>query len=583
VPAPAVAVVVPTRGRSDSLQAALATIVPQARAAGGEVVVVDDAGANGTGSAFEAVRVVTHPHPLGPNAARNTGILATTAPLIVLTEDDIEVPEGWLATLLAAADAAPDVEVFGGPIRGRVDGPWRQCGREWPPISSLDRGPADRDVDLVYAGNMLVRRSAIERIGPFADSLGLYGAGEASRRVAGARDGSAPAAGFYGDEEEWQERYRAAGGRIRYIAAARVDHVRRGEQARLPALARAAYARGRVARRWAASRGTAPPLPAEARVAAGAVAHALRFRCFNGWLWTATAAGRTAEALTSLVGRSPHGRATSANRSTPATQEAPPYLAPGSGLVTGRRAIARARAADLALDLRAAVADAGLRGRARLTPPRRRVLVLGIERTDVPGLWRESCAELLKSRHTVTIRDRVAGRGGKFENLNAMLGGAAPGHDWLLVVDDDVALPPHFLDRFLHVAERHGFALAQPAHRLDSYAAWPVTRRRPAAARETRFVEIGPVTAFRADTFATLLPFPPLKMGWGLDAHWSAVARAKGWRIGIVDATPIRHGLRRTGSGYDAGAARAEAAAFLQARPYVTRDEAAIPVATHRR
>ena len=41
--------------------------------------------------------------------------------------------------------------------------------------------------------------------------------------------------------------------------------------------------------------------------------------------------------------------------------------------------------------------------------------------------------------------------------------------------------------------------------------------------RETAFVEIGPVTAFHRDTFATLLPFPDVGMGWGLDVHWAAV------------------------------------------------------------
>ena len=134
--------------------------------------------------------------------------------------------------------------------------------------------------------------------------------------------------------------------------------------------------------------------------------------------------------------------------------------------------------------------------------------------------------------------------------------------DWLLVIDDDVALPGGFLDRFVFLAERFDLRLAQPAHRHRSHAAWPVTRRRPDLARWTRFVEIGPVTAFRRDTFDVLLPFPPLRMGWGLDSHWGAVARDRGWAVGIVDATPIRHGLRRTGSGY------AHADAVAEARTY---------------
>ena len=42
-----------------------------------------------------------------------------------------------------------------------------------------------------------------------------------------------------------------------------------------------------------------------------------------------------------------------------------------------------------------------------------------------------------------------------------------------------------------------------------------MTRRRAlATSRETTFVEIGPVTAFARETFATLLPFPAVRMGW---------------------------------------------------------------------
>jgi hypothetical protein len=172
--------------------------------------------------------------------------------------------------------------------------------------------------------------------------------------------------------------------------------------------------------------------------------------------------------------------------------------------------------------------------------------------------------------HTIAMGDA-----GKFEHLNALLAAHPPqGFDWLLVVDDDVVLPRRFLDRFLYCAEDAGLVLAQPAHRLRSHAAWRVTRRKPGGAvRESHFAEIGPVTAFAAPTFETLLPFPLLRMGWGLDAHWSAIANEHGWPVGIVDATPILH-TTPVGGGYARADAVAEAQAFLADRPYVTRDEA---------
>ena len=160
------------------------------------------------------------------------------------------------------------------------------------------------------------------------------------------------------------------------------------------------------------------------------------------------------------------------------------------------------------------------------------------------ALARAAAAELARSRHDVEVRLIAPAPGaGKWQNLNAALAAhPAAGRDWLLVLDDDVVLPRGFLDAFLALSEAFGFELAQPAHAHRSHAAWAVTRRRRGVvARRTRFVEIGPVTALHAPAFAELLPFPDLRMGWGLDAHWGAVAAARGWPVGIVDAVPVRH------------------------------------------
>ncbi len=175
---------------------------------------------------------------------------------------------------------------------------------------------------------------------------------------------------------------------------------------------------------------------------------------------------------------------------------------------------------------------------ARRTPPRRRVLVLGVERPERRELAAAIRSELERSRHEVELRFGPPEDRGKFENLNLLLAAhpvAVEEYDWLLVVDDDVVLPRGFLDRLVYLAERFDFQLVQPAHRARSHAAWRVTRRRAGAvARQTPFVEIGPVTAFARTTFATLLPFPDVRMGWGLDLHWAALARRHGWRCGVT-------------------------------------------------
>jgi hypothetical protein len=267
---------------------------------------------------------------------------------------------------------------------------------------------------------------------------------------------------------------------------------------------------------------------------------------------------------------------------------APPsddFLSGTSGQVYGVRATARAIALDVLCD---AVALARVE-RPRVTRaaarwPRRRVLVLAIEREGVPNLLAAARHELERSRHEVQLHVTAADDRGKFENLDRLLElHPASGHDWLLVIDDDVALPPGFLDTFVFLAERFGLRLAQPAQRWRSHAAVAITRRRPGSiVRQTGFVEIGPVTALHADTFVELLPFPPLRAGWGLDAHWAAVAAARGWRLGVVDATPVLHGLRRTASSYDRDGAVAEARQFLAQRPYRSAREAQRTLAVHR-
>jgi hypothetical protein len=261
------------------------------------------------------------------------------------------------------------------------------------------------------------------------------------------------------------------------------------------------------------------------------------------------------------------------------------FLSGTSGQVWGVRATTRALLADAACDAAALMTLAPWRvRRAAQAWPHRRVLALAIEREDVPNVLAGARAELLASRHDVEFESASAGGRGKFENLDLLLERRPiDGFDWLLVVDDDVMLPRGFLDAFVFLAERFDLAMAQPAHRWRSHAAWNVTRRRPfSLVRETAFVEIGPVCALRSPTFETLLPFPRLRFGWGLDAHWSALAHSRGWRQGVIDATPIAHGLRRIASSYDPADAIDEGRRFLADRPYTPAAQANRTLVTHR-
>lgn len=272
---------IPTRARPHYLEVALASLGPQAAAEGAELLVISDGPDPATAAVAErqCARLVSLHAPAGLNAARNEAVAAASAELIVFVDDDVEVPPGWLAAFLKAADEAHDYDVFGGPIWPKLEGGGpRACGREPAPITTLELGTGDLDVELVWGANMAVRRRAFALAGLFDETiLGR------------------------GDEEEWERRYRATGGRIRYVAGAGLHHRRTVADSTVSRLARAAYGYGRSARRYDGRQGEAPSLRSELRTLAGCVWHVLRRRCAIGIVLVAQTAGRLREALTARL------------------------------------------------------------------------------------------------------------------------------------------------------------------------------------------------------------------------------------------------------------------------------------------
>ena len=275
---PALTVVVPTRGRAAYLEVTLDSLRHQRTRTPHELLVVDDGAGDATPEVAErsGVRLIRHGERRSLNAARNTGLREAAAPLVAFVDDDVLVPPGWLDALVEGAARHPEADAFGGPIRPRFEGGApRACGREDPPITTLDLGPEDVEAEMVWGANFAVRRSAVERVGEFDETL----------------DRS------HGDEEEWLLRLRAAGGRIVYLADAGLEHRRSAQDSGLRPLARAAYHRGRGARSSDHRRGQAPALARELRVLVGCGWHTVRRACPQGVIMGAHAAGRLVEAL----------------------------------------------------------------------------------------------------------------------------------------------------------------------------------------------------------------------------------------------------------------------------------------------
>lgn len=245
--------------------------------------------------------------------------------------------------------------------------------------------------------------------------------------------------------------------------------------------------------------------------------------------------------------------------------------------------------------------DVGATGPARAG----RVLALGVYLSNREHLAAEISAELASSRdwqveqRWVALGDgpipapleevtahRIQPPATKFALINRLLAEAsASAYDHVLVTDDDITLPPGFVDAYLKVVGRHGFSLAQPARTHDSHIDHPfVEAVDRLEARRTRFVEIGPLFSLDRRGAALLTPFDEeAYMGWGLDFVWPAQLERAGLRLGIVDATPVAHRIRKSVTHYDLAHATSAMERFLAARPHLARAEAFTVLERHPR
>jgi hypothetical protein len=165
----------------------------------------------------------------------------------------------------------------------------------------------------------------------------------------------------------------------------------------------------------------------------------------------------------------------------------------------------------------------------------------------------------------------------KFQMLNRLLVNKEVNDlEYILFIDDDIELPKNFLDDYLGYIRQYDLALAQPARTLDSFIDHPFVGQMPGlTARRTRFVEIGPLFSIRKDLFDPLLPFDETSpMGWGYDLVWPVLVEQKKLRMGIVDATPVTHNLRKPVSHYNFSETQTAMDRYLAVNPHISFDEA---------
>jgi hypothetical protein len=163
----------------------------------------------------------------------------------------------------------------------------------------------------------------------------------------------------------------------------------------------------------------------------------------------------------------------------------------------------------------------------------------------------------------------------KFALLNDLLTDFTA-FDWVILCDDDIEVAEGFVDALLAAAQRFDFALCQPARTHDSYVDhYFVTQLSGLLARQTRFVEIGPLVCMRHDAATLLLPFADsCGMGWGLDFVWPVIMENARMRLGIVDSVLVAHRIRKPTANYVHAEADREMMRTLAANPHLTYQQA---------
>ncbi len=182
---------------------ALARCVTDLRAAGpAELVVVDNGSSDGSLAAAVAavpdLAVVVPGRNLGYGAAVNRGVAATTAPLVLVCNPDLEVPSGAVGRLVAALESDPERALVGPLIRTPEGGRYPSA-RHFPSMvdaaghallglfapdnrftrayqrSELDDATDGvRTADWVSGACFLVRRADFESAGGFDESYFMY-------------------------------------------------------------------------------------------------------------------------------------------------------------------------------------------------------------------------------------------------------------------------------------------------------------------------------------------------------------------------------------------------------------------------
>ncbi len=219
-------IIVSYKGRA-YLGRCLESLVPEVQAVGGEIIVIDNASSDGSpelARSFPGVRVIENPVNVGFARAVNQGLKLASGRYLLILNPDTEVRPGALPTLVDFMNGHPRVGLAG-PKLLNPNGTVQPSRRRFPDLPILftestlvqwrlprlgifrrfycEGLPADgpHPVDWVTGACMLVRRQAVEEVGPLDERFFMYA-----------------------EELDWCRRLRAGGWEIYYVPGAEVVH-----------------------------------------------------------------------------------------------------------------------------------------------------------------------------------------------------------------------------------------------------------------------------------------------------------------------------------------------------------------------
>jgi GT2 family glycosyltransferase len=223
-----VSVIVVSWNTRDALRECLASVVRQTRGVAHELLVVDNASADGSAemvrAEFPSVTLIANAENRGFAAANNQALRLARGRHVLLLNPDTVVVDDAISASVRLADADPTVGALGCQVLLREGEVQRTCFR-FPSVAGLLRtwwgleevlppavfggGPtmrdwdrrSARDVDVVSGMFLLVRREALDRVGPMDEGFFVYA-----------------------EEADWCFRLRRAGWRCTFTPAARIVH-----------------------------------------------------------------------------------------------------------------------------------------------------------------------------------------------------------------------------------------------------------------------------------------------------------------------------------------------------------------------